>query len=106
MDDTLFFLYLLVMAGMTYLVRAVPFVVFRGKVKSEFFQTFLNYIPYAVLGAMTFPAIFSSTGDFWSGIFGTVAGVIFSYLKKGLLFVAIAASVVVLLVKLYLIYFL
>lgn len=105
MNDKIFFSYLFVMAGMTYLVRAVPFVVFKGKVKSEFFQVFLNYIPYAVLGAMTFPAIFSSTGDFWSGIFGTLMGMILAYLKKGLLFVAISASMVALLVKIMISFF-
>ena len=99
MNTMIFLRYLLVMAGMTYLVRMVPFVVFRGKVKSEFFQVFLNYIPYAVLGAMTFPAVFSSTGDLWSGIAGTIVGGIFAYLKKGLLFVAIAASIAALFVK-------
>lgn len=105
MNDVDFFSYLLVMAGVTYLVRAVPFVIFKGKVKSDFFQMFLNYIPYAVLGAMTFPAIFSSTGDMWSGLLGTVAGVVFAYMKKGLLFVAVAASVAALLVKLVAPYF-
>ena len=87
------------MAGVTYLVRAVPFVLFKKKIESEFFQSFLYYVPYAVLGAMTFPAVFFSTGEIYSGIAGTVVGFFFAYQKKGLLFVAVAASMVALAVK-------
>ena len=55
--------YLVVMAGVTYLIRAVPFVLFRKRIKNKFIQSFLYYIPYAVLAAMTFPSIFYSTGS-------------------------------------------
>lgn len=99
MNYDLFFQYLFVMAGVTYLVRAVPFVAFKGKVKNAFFQSFLYYVPYAVLGAMTFPSIFFSTGEIWSGISGTVVGIFFAYQKKGLLFVAVVASAAALVVK-------
>lgn len=91
MDYKIFFTYLIVMAGVTYLVRAVPFVAFRGKVKNQFFKAFLAYVPYAVLGAMTFPAIFYSTGNLISGIVGTVVALIFAYMDKSLLFVAVVA---------------
>ena len=50
------------MAGMTYLIRVLPMVIFRKKIRSVFIQSFLYYVPYAVLAAMTFPAIFYSTG--------------------------------------------
>ena len=55
-----FWIYLLVMAGVTYLVRAVPFVLIRRKIKNRFLISFLYYIPYTVLAAMTFPASFSA----------------------------------------------
>ena len=53
------FLHIAVMAGVTYLVRMLPMVIFRKKIKSRFIRSFLYYIPYAVLAAMTFPAVFS-----------------------------------------------
>ena len=56
-------LYIAIMAGVTYLIRVVPFTVFRKKIQNHFLQSFLYYIPYAVLSAMTIPAIFYSTGS-------------------------------------------
>ncbi|MFR0950707.1 MAG: AzlD domain-containing protein [Ruminococcus callidus] len=56
-------LYIAIMAGVTYLIRVVPFTVFRKKIQNHFLQSFLYYIPYAVLSAMTIPAIFYSTGN-------------------------------------------
>ena len=61
MNNGRFFLYLLVMAGVTYLVRAIPFILIRKKIKSRFLNSFLYYIPYTVLAAMTFPAILRSS---------------------------------------------
>ena len=56
------FVYIAVMAGVTYLIRVIPFTLFRKKIKSPFFSSFLYYIPYAVLSAMTIPASVTSTG--------------------------------------------
>ncbi|MBQ8884730.1 MAG: AzlD domain-containing protein, partial [Oscillospiraceae bacterium] len=64
--------YILVMAGVTYLIRMLPFTLFRKKIKSKFLQSFLYYIPYAVLSAMTIPAIFYSTGDIITAVVGTI----------------------------------
>ena len=55
-----------VMAIVTYIIRALPITLFRKEIKSKWLKSFLYYIPYAVLGAMTFPAIFFSTGSDWS----------------------------------------
>jgi len=85
-------IYILVMAGVTYLVRMIPFTLFRRKIKSRFFRSFLPYIPYAVLSAMTIPAIFYSTGSVPSSIVGTVVAVILAYFGKPLIVVALAAS--------------
>ena len=86
-----FFIYLAVMAGVTYLIRAVPLALCRGKVKNKFIKSFLAYVPYAVLGAMTFPAIIYSTDGVASGIAGTVTGLILSYRRKSLLLVAVVS---------------
>lgn len=86
-----YFIYLAIMAGVTYLIRALPLALCRGKVKNKFIKSFLAYIPYAVLAAMTFPAVIYSTGELISGIAGTVTGLFFSYKRKSLLMVAIAA---------------
>ena len=95
-----YFAFLLVMAVVTYLVRAVPFVAFSKKIKNRFFKSFLAYVPYAVLGAMTFPAIFSSTGSTISGVAGCLTALVLAYFKRGLLIVALGASGVALIVKL------
>ena len=61
MDNSKFFIYLLVMAGVTYLVRAIPMALIKEKIKNKFVLSFLHYIPYTVLSAMTVPAIFYAT---------------------------------------------
>ena len=85
-------LYVFVMAGVTYLIRAIPFTLFRKKVTSPFFRSLLHYIPYAVLSAMTIPAIFYSTGNTTTSVIGTVVAVVLAYFKLPLIVVALAAS--------------
>ncbi|MBE6836865.1 MAG: AzlD domain-containing protein [Ruminococcus sp.] len=85
-------IYILVMAGVTYLIRMLPFTLFRKKIKSKFLQSFLYYIPYAVLSAMTIPAIFYSTGDMITATVGTVIAVVLSYLNQPLIVVALSAA--------------
>lgn len=84
-------LYIAVMAGVTYLIRMIPFTLFRKKIKSRFIQSVLYYIPYAVLSAMTFPAIFYSTDNTVTAAIGTVIAIILAYFKLPLTVVAIAA---------------
>lgn len=84
--------YIAVMAGVTYLIRMIPFTFFRKKIKNRFIRSFLHYIPYAVLSAMTFPAIFYSTDSFVSAAVGTVAALVLAYLGLPLIAVAGAAS--------------
>lgn len=85
-------IYILVMAGVTYLIRMVPFTLFRGKIRSRFFRSFLHYIPYAVLSAMTIPAIFYSTNSLPTAVAGTSVALILAYMEKPLIVVALAAS--------------
>ncbi len=85
-------IYIIVMAGVTYLIRMVPFTFFTREIKSVFFKSFLYYIPYAVLSAMTFPAIFYSTGDTITAAVGTVVALVLAYFNLPLIVVALAAS--------------
>lgn len=82
------------MAGVTYLIRMIPFTMFRRKISSKYIRSFLYYIPYTVLSAMTFPAILSSTGDVRTAAAGTVAALILSYFKMPLIVVALVAAAV------------
>ena len=101
MTDILrFILYLLVMAGVTYLVRMLPLVFCRKKIKSRFVKSFLYYIPYTVLSVMTFPAIFYCTGSVQSAVVGTLVSVVLAFLGRGLLTVAAGSAISVLLVEL------
>ena len=94
-------IYIFVMAGVTYLIRMIPFAFFRKKIKSKFFRSFLYYIPYAVLSAMTIPAIFYSTGSVITSVAGTVVAVVLAYLDLPLIVVALAASGVAFLTGLF-----
>lgn len=96
----MFFLYLAGMAGVTYLIRAVPLVLCRGEVTNGFLRSFLAYVPYAVLGAMTFPAIFYSTDGLISSIAGTLVALVLAFYKKGLLTVAVGACLAAFLINL------
>ncbi|MCR4793588.1 MULTISPECIES: AzlD domain-containing protein [Ruminococcus] len=84
--------YVFVMAAVTYLIRMVPFTFFRKKIKSRFFRSFLYYIPYAVLSAMTIPAIFYTTHNIYTAIAGTAVAVVLAFLEMPLIVVALAAS--------------
>ena len=79
------------MALTTYLVRMIPFAAFRRKIRSPFIRSFLYYIPYGVLGAMTLPYIFYSTGNLITAAVGFGVAFVMSYFKKPLLPVAVAA---------------
>lgn len=87
------FVYIAVMAGVTYLIRMIPFTLFRRKIKSRFIQSVLYYIPYAVLSAMTFPAIFYSTDNTVTAAIGTIVAVLLAYFRLPLTVVALAACV-------------
>ncbi len=88
-----FFGYLAVMALVTYLIRMIPYVAFRKKITNRFVKSFLFYIPYAVLGAMTFPAIFFSTASLIPATCGCIVALILAWHEKSLLTVAVCASV-------------
>ncbi len=92
--------YLIVMAGVTYLVRAIPLTLFHKKIQNRFINSFLYYTPYAVLAAMTFPAIVYATSDVATAIVGLIAAVILAYIGQGLLTVACGACLAVFIAEL------
>lgn len=89
-------LFILVMAGVTYLIRMIPMVFFRKKITSEYLLSLLYYVPFAVLSAMTFPHIFYATGNIYTALIGTACALIASVCKRSLIVVAIVACLAVL----------
>ena len=85
-------IYIAVMASVTYLVRMIPFTLFRKQIKSRFVKSVLYYLPYAVLSAMTIPAIFYSTGNYTTAAVGTAVAVIVAFFDKPLIVVALLAA--------------
>ncbi len=93
-------IYIFIMALVTYLIRMIPFVLIRGKIKSQYIRNFLYYIPYAVLGAMTIPEIFYSTGDRITATAGFVVAVLLALRNKSLIIVAVCSCLAAYLVGL------
>lgn len=81
-----------VMAVTTYLIRVLPMVIFRKKITNVWVRSFLYYVPYAVLAAMTFPAVFSSTGSTAGAVVGCIVAVVLALFNRGLLTVAVCAA--------------
>ena len=99
MNYTYVLLSILIMALVTYLPRMLPLVLFRKTIENQFIKSFLAYVPYAVLGAMTFPSILFSTspdGGFSLVYFlvGMLAAMVLAYFNRGLLLVAVSSVVV------------
>ena len=94
------YIYILVMALVTYLIRALPLTLIRNKIENRFIRSFLYYVPYATLAAMTFPAILYSTGDMAASAAGFAAALILAFRRKSLIVVATFASLAALLVNL------
>ena len=96
-------LYILIMFAVSYVIRALPLTLIRGKIRSPFLQSFLYYVPYVTLAVMTFPAIIQSTQTPLSGTFALIAGVIAAWMGASLFQVASLCCVVVLLAEFVLI---
>ena len=91
--------YIATMAITTYLIRVLPLTIFRKPIRSRFLRSFLHYVPYACLTAMTFPAILSSTASIISGAAALIVAVILAYRGKSLIVVALSSSAAVLLAE-------
>lgn len=93
------YLYIAAMAVTTYLIRLLPMTLFRRPIKSRFLRSFLHYVPYACLSAMTFPSILSSTESLAAGITALVTAILLAYHGKSLIVVALSSSCAVLVVQ-------
>lgn len=93
------YIYIITMAVITYLIRVIPLTVFTGKIKSQFLLSFLHYVPYTCLTVMTVPAIFQSTESVISAAAGFAVAIILGYFKKGLVTVAVSATVTVFVIE-------
>ena len=91
--------YILAMALTTYLIRVLPLAVFRKPIKSRFVKSFLHYVPYACLTALTFPAILYDTAYFLSGAAALIVAVVLAYRGKSLLTVSVASCAAVFLTE-------
>ena len=95
------YLYILVMAGVSYCIRALPMTVLRKPIKSRFIQSFLYYVPYVTLAVMTFPAILSATQSQISGAAALVVGLLAAWLGADLFKTAVACCAVVFLLEFF-----
>ena len=94
-----FYIYVLVMAGVTYLIRMIPLVAVNRQIKNTFIKSFLYYVPYAALASMIFPAILFSATQQAAAIAGFAAAVFLAFREKGLLLVALGACITVFIVE-------
>ena len=96
-------LYILVMAGVSYLIRAVPLVLIRREITNKTVRSFLYYVPYVTLSVMTFPAILEATQSPWSGLAALGVGILMAGWGRSLFQVAVGSCLVVLVAELFLV---
>ena len=96
------YLYIAIVALVTYLIRVLPLTLIRREIKNQFLRSFLYYVPYVTLAAMTFPAIIHATGSVWASLAALVVGVLGAWFSGNLFLVAASGCVVVFLVELLL----
>ena len=89
------YLYIGVMALVTYLIRVIPLTVFRKKIENRYIRSFLYYVPYTCLTAMTFPAILYATASLISALAGVAAAAVIAFRDRSLVMVAAAACLAV-----------
>lgn len=99
MSDQKFLWAILAMTGVMELFRIIPLLFCKNKIKNQFVQSFLAYIPCAVLVSMTIPEVFHSTANVWSAVAGVLVAVILAYFEKSLITVAVMSAVAVFIVE-------
>ena len=95
-------IYIAVMAGVTYLIRVLPLTLIRKEIKNQTIRSFLFYLPYVTLAVMTFPAIIQATDSMWAGLAALIAGIALAWFGGSLFQVAVAACAVVFVLELFL----
>ena len=96
-------LYILVSAAVSYLIRVTPLVLIRREITSRTLRSFLYYVPYVTLAVMTFPAITEATQSPLAGLLALIAGAVLAWRGGSLFLVAVACCVVVLVSELILV---
>lgn len=95
------YIYILVMAGVTYLIRVLPLTLIRREIKNRTIRSFLYYVPYVTLAVMTFPAILDATNSVWSGLAALIVGILLAWFGRSLFQVAVFSCVVVFVLELF-----
>ncbi len=93
------YLYILVMAVTTYLIRALPLTLLKKPIRNQFLKSFLHYVPTACLTVMTFPAILSATEHMLSGAVGLAVAILLALKRKSMIVVAVASCAAVFLME-------
>ena len=96
------YMYILVMAAVTYLIRVLPLTLIKKDIKNKTIRSFLYYVPYVTLAVMTFPAILTATNNMYAAFFGFLVAVILAWCRKSLFQVSITACAVVFILELIL----
>lgn len=96
------YMYILIMAGVTYLIRVLPLTLIRREIKNKTIRSFLYYVPYVTLAVMTFPAILDATNSVWSGLAALIVGILLAWFGRSLFQVAVLSCVVVFVLELFL----
>ena len=95
------YIYIAIMAIVTYLIRVLPLTLIRKEIKNQFIRSFLHYVPYVTLAVMTFPAILHATNSIWSGLAALVVGIVLAWTGRSLFQVSVLACVVVYVLELF-----
>lgn len=95
------FLYIFIMAAVTYLIRVLPLTLIRKEIKNTFLKSFLFYVPYVTLAVMTFPAIIEATNSTLSGILALISAIVAAYFNLGLMPVSAIACAVVFIAEIF-----
>lgn len=95
------YIYIAVMAIVTYLIRTLPLTLVRREIKNVYIRSFLYYVPYVTLSVMTFPSMMDATGSQWSGLAALVAGIFLAWRGASLFKVAVACCAVVYVLELF-----
>lgn len=99
MNYTRILICVLIMALVTYIPRMLPLAIFKKKINNRFIKSFLAYVPYAVLAAMTFPEILYCTANMYAAAAGLLVALFLAYKNKGLLTVALGSTAAVFVVE-------
>ncbi len=95
------YLYIAVMALVTYAIRVLPLTLIRKDIKNQTLRSFLYYVPYVTLSVMTFPAILNATQSPIAGAVAFVVAIALAFFGRSLFEVAIAACLTVFITELF-----